>query len=385
MSVYNVDADTDADADADAAADDDDDDSWYDRMAKHSCGSDSDNEELSPVKMLGFVNEELDETSYYEALVNNDALENKIFAPENHATWDLFKKSIIDMLLVPRENYDIVEECLFRLIPITSCLLGMLYDEYRTTSVFIDDDTNPSLIIITQSIEPIGEKNYASKASFISIDEDIESIQQIGHFLEGCGYDKVIFTGISRSSSAMLNDFFVRTNRYSMNEVEESSAQLLYCLTCSYPSQKSPPVGYFLSQIRDTDVELIYNTWSDRSFESIETLRLLIKEYPSVGVYKNSSHESIGTDANSLVCWSLTYGCGAIGIVYTMMDHRRRGLAEVALNSVLSKWQQKQVLYRWRFAPYVYITEVNEKCRNLFQKIGFEKHHDVYSGTCTKY
>ena len=118
------------------------------------------------------------------------------------------------------------------------------------------------------------------------------------------------------------------------------------------------PPGYQLRDLNldDTDQINKHLSWggNDRAMVRIKNC---IKYSITVGVYH--------VETNTLASWSMLNRCGAIGMVTTHPDHRRKGLAKAVVTSLCLKLLDNNII------PYCYIYKTNVASCNLFQSLGF--------------
>eukprot|EP00775_Hariotina_reticulata_P003590 gene3590-biopygen5287 len=90
-----------------------------------------------------------------------------------------------------------------------------------------------------------------------------------------------------------------------------------------------PAEQYELSQLKQDDAELINATWTGPG--TLELVRQLIC---------SSSHACIRQLSDGApVCWTLEVEPGCAGMLHTLPQHRRQGLARLVLLSLLHKLQ----------------------------------------------
>lgn len=142
------------------------------------------------------------------------------------------------------------------------------------------------------------------------------------------------------------------------------------------------PTGYFLAPLRDDDAVIVNSTWAYKTDHSEAMVRRMIATRPSMGVrhsLKHAAHDDEhtetaekGLEADELVSWVLTYEYGALGMMFTLPEHRGKGLARCAVTALLPYWQA----HDYGHAPFCFINVGNESSRTVFQFLGFEKAAD---------
>eukprot|EP01034_Spumella_vulgaris_P023343 gene23343-29556_t len=78
---------------------------------------------------------------------------------------------------------------------------------------------------------------------------------------------------------------------------------------------------------------------------------------------------------SQLVAWCLTYRYGAIGMLYTLEEHRKKGLANAVVRELLSRSSSS---HSHGAPPFCYIESSNEASQRLFcGQLGFARHSHV--------
>ncbi|TMW41420.1 hypothetical protein DOY81_013500, partial [Sarcophaga bullata] len=76
-----------------------------------------------------------------------------------------------------------------------------------------------------------------------------------------------------------------------------------------------------LKPLTEAYAEQINSVWPHRSPDSIEFVKLLIRQNDSVGIFED----------NKLVCWCLILPSGALGLLQVIETHKRRGFGNLAV------------------------------------------------------
>lgn len=98
---------------------------------------------------------------------------------------------------------------------------------------------------------------------------------------------------------------------------------------------------------------------------SVEPFQDMLKLFPSSALYLCA-----GTD-KAPAAWALCYHIGMVRMVFCKKEHRRKGLASVAINDLCRKW-----LSRYPEFVIMSATEIwNEASLAMHQKLGFEIIH----------
>ncbi|KAB5582070.1 hypothetical protein PHYPO_G00182920 [Pangasianodon hypophthalmus] len=112
-----------------------------------------------------------------------------------------------------------------------------------------------------------------------------------------------------------------------------------------------------VSSLNESHIALVNSTWKFGIGEFSEaSIRNMIMNFPSCCVLDSEGRP---------VSWILTYASCAMGILYTMPEHRRKGYAK-ALVTILAK-----KLHSEGFPVYCFIEEENQPSYRLFTSLGF--------------
>lgn len=123
---------------------------------------------------------------------------------------------------------------------------------------------------------------------------------------------------------------------------------------------------YQVASLREDDAPLIDSTWKYRSETSIKMITRMIESGRCCGVRRKPD--------DTLVSWSLIYEDGALGMLFTLPEHRGKKLASIVVKSLLMKLLDDT---NYTAAPFCFIETGNEVSQYLFRSMGFEKKSDV--------
>ncbi|XP_072247343.1 glycine N-acyltransferase-like protein 3 [Leuresthes tenuis] len=134
---------------------------------------------------------------------------------------------------------------------------------------------------------------------------------------------------------------------------------------CSLPSTDCS--GIPLSSLDESHLSLVNQTWKfGRNQGTLGMIRNMIANFPSCCV--------LGADGKP-VSWILTYASCAMGMLYTLPEHRGKGYAKVLI-STMSKRLQAQ-----GYPVFCFIEEENSVSYQLFRNMGFTEdpsHREVW-------
>ncbi|XP_030627692.1 glycine N-acyltransferase-like protein 3 [Chanos chanos] len=132
-----------------------------------------------------------------------------------------------------------------------------------------------------------------------------------------------------------------------------------HMMTLKDPSHLPPTDSSALkvSSLNESHVTLVNSTWKFAQEEhSMGMIRNMILNFPSCCLLDT---------AGQPVAWILTYESCAIGMLYTVPEHRGKGYAK-ALVTIISK-----KLFSQGYPVYCFIEEENQVSYRLFSKLGF--------------
>ncbi|KAM9476915.1 glycine N-acyltransferase-like protein 3 isoform 6-T13 [Clarias gariepinus] len=112
-----------------------------------------------------------------------------------------------------------------------------------------------------------------------------------------------------------------------------------------------------ISSLNESNMSLVCSTWKYNQGEFSESfIRNMIRNFPSLCVLDAEGQP---------VSWILTYPFSAMGMLYTMPEHRQKGYAK-ALVTIMAK-----KLHSEGYPVYCLIEEDNEPSHRLFTSLGF--------------
>lgn len=127
--------------------------------------------------------------------------------------------------------------------------------------------------------------------------------------------------------------------------------------------------GISLSSLDESHIALVNQTWKFGKNEgSIRLIQNMVANFPSCCV--------LDTEGKP-VSWILTYASCAMGMLYTLPEHRRKGYAKV-LVSTMAKRHHAQ-----GYPVFCVIEEENEVSYRLFKSLSFTEdpsHREAWFG-----
>jgi hypothetical protein len=123
-------------------------------------------------------------------------------------------------------------------------------------------------------------------------------------------------------------------------------------------SQKSP---YEITTITMHEAEGINDRYEYKNEDSLERIKEAIEHRPSSGIYID----------NKLASYCLVHEDNSIGYMYTLEEHRHKGLGYWVTLDILKKMNQRNSV------PFVEIAKWNDKSQGLATKTGFTKDYYI--------
>ncbi|KAM9344809.1 glycine N-acyltransferase-like [Symphorus nematophorus] len=115
--------------------------------------------------------------------------------------------------------------------------------------------------------------------------------------------------------------------------------------------------GISLSSLDESHVGLVNQAWKfAKNDEAVRMIRNMLANFPSCCV--------LDAEAKP-VSWILTYSSGAMGMLYTLPEHRGKGYAKVVVSAMAKN------LHAQGYPVFCLIEEENNLSYGLFTKLGF--------------
>lgn len=118
----------------------------------------------------------------------------------------------------------------------------------------------------------------------------------------------------------------------------------------------SPSSSLKLSSLKESHLDLVNRSWKFGRDDSKLMIKNMILNFPSCCVLDSNDQP---------VAWILTYASCALGMLYTLPEHRGKGYAK-ALVTIMSKRLHSQ-----GYPVYCFIEEENHLSYSLFTSLGF--------------
>ncbi|XP_029925917.1 glycine N-acyltransferase-like protein 3 [Myripristis murdjan] len=263
------------------------------------------------------------------------------------------------MKVLDAEELRVAEGLLFKHLPkslkVYGFLTGMNRNKVNTVDVVVDKWPDFKVIICRPDLKNPLAQQLKKKVSYYSTDEQIlrrmlteeNSLDWSTYFMVG---------GFDLTHATLLKD---------VSSARGVNAQLLCVLRTMYLPDCStlPPIEIEselqsrISSLNDSHVELVNNSWKFGGDEAeYWNIKNLISNFPSC---------CITDDQGQPVSWILVYNYCAMGILYTLPEHRGKGYAKIVISTLARK------LHAEGYPVYCFIEEDNEVSYRLFKKMGF--------------
>jgi hypothetical protein len=132
----------------------------------------------------------------------------------------------------------------------------------------------------------------------------------------------------------------------------------MYSLPAGIIHEEPPvPAGCTIRSLTPADAEKVNDLWAFKSEFSLPFVTRLIASHPSIGICK---------EEGELVSWIVIYDYSAIGMMFTVESHRRKGLGECCARALLARWPHGKL-----GLPFCYIVQGNTASEKLYAKLGF--------------
>ncbi|KAM8851472.1 glycine N-acyltransferase-like protein 3 isoform 1-T4 [Synchiropus picturatus] len=122
---------------------------------------------------------------------------------------------------------------------------------------------------------------------------------------------------------------------------------------------KLPPVdstGVRLASLTESHIQLVNQTWKFSEPMAETMIRNMIRNFPS---------KCVLDERGQPISWILTYNSSAMGMLYTLPEHRGKGYAKILISTMARR------LHSEGYPVYCSIEEKNLVSYRLFQKLGF--------------
>ena len=208
----------------------------------------------------------------------------------------------------------------------------------KTYEIFVDNIDNP--------------KGFIFKDDYwhVPFAEDKKSFEQI---LKNFNFqDEFGFCGIKKEN------FFLTTQTLKEYNLDWEEQCVLYYL----PEDFDLKVDEILPSLNESHVDLVNTYYTYKEEGSEEYLKECILTRPS---------SMIADEKNNPISWALIREDNTMGVMYTLKEHRKKGLAKKITFDLIYKVKSRGDI------PYVHIREDNEPSKGLARETGMIYWGDV--------
>ena len=234
-------------------------------------------------------------------------------------------------------------------------------DESSSGATSSSDSCSP---VLEMKIQPVVAQSIGRLASWVIRRATAETGPETGPetgsdgiSLMWCGLEQSLWATIQRTMN--VHEFqrttMERCQLYCQLYTSTSCAKS-YDLETS--SQAKGEDTYRYCPLRPEDITTVNNAWKFKSESSLLKIKQIIDSGMTMAAY-----DSQLPDTSPPVCWMVTYENGSIGMLHTVPEYRRRGLA----SSVVSRLMGMHRSAKTSPPPVVYIEIDNHPSRMLFE------------------
>uniref|UniRef100_A0AAY5K3J6 Glycine N-acyltransferase-like protein n=1 Tax=Esox lucius TaxID=8010 RepID=A0AAY5K3J6_ESOLU len=255
--------------------------------------------------------------------------------------------------LWPRYLIVILRSHLPKCIKVYGLLNGFNRNKPSTSEVVVDSWPDFKAIICRPDTKNKHVTEFIRKVSFFATDDEIlKRMVTEGNAIDWNSF--FLISGSDIKHEAMLKEVS------SFHGVSMKKYVLAHLMTLSDPSllpQLNSDIESRVSILNGSHIDLLNKNWKFGGGSlGYRTIKHLITHYPT---------GCITDDQGQPVCWILLYDYHAMGMLYTLPEHRGKGLARALVNSMSRR------LYAESFPVYCFIEEGNTMSHSLFTSLGF--------------
>lgn len=118
-----------------------------------------------------------------------------------------------------------------------------------------------------------------------------------------------------------------------------------------------PSPGLSLASLNESHIGLINQTWKFGQDRAVRMIQNMVTNFPSCCLLDKDG---------SPVSWILMYASCAMGMLYTLPEHRGKGYAKIVVSTLAKR------LFAEGYPVFCFIEEDNTVSYQLFKTLGFE-------------
>ncbi|XP_029963083.1 glycine N-acyltransferase-like protein 3 isoform X2 [Salarias fasciatus] len=250
------------------------------------------------------------------------------------------------MKVLNREELQVAEGVLLQHLPKSYKVYGFLYgiNRNKPATVEVMVDSWPDFKVIICRPHPKLAMEFMKKVTCFSTDEQ--------------AFRKVL----TEENAIDWSTYFVIGEVSSDREVNNryyTLVRLLYLpeVSCLQSPATDSELESRISSLKPFHASLVNQTWKfGGNQQGYNNIRHLISNFPSCCIMDEHGQP---------VSWILVYHYGALGILYTLPEHRGKGYAKVLISTMAKK------LLAESHPVYCFIEEDNSLSYKLFKNLGF--------------
>lgn len=276
---------------------------------------------------------------------------------------------------VREDELDALKARLARHLPHSVAVYGSLslaarygLHSLRPASILVPVDPRPTCLTI---IAPLGSENLQITEVFWSPEEHtVKDVAQYLSLIPDLDWSKPLtLIGIPKILLPALKSLDSIGGR--QVQVQERGEGHIYNLeTPPILGTELPPM-YHMSSLKEDEASTVWTNWEFNFTDTEDNMRQDIIHFPSVGIrehsFTNSAEPRMQTAKETLVSWIRTTKYGWMGNTFTLLHHRRRGLASRATLALA-----RQMLQEGFFANAA-ILDNNTVSIKFHEDLGFKR------------
>lgn len=262
------------------------------------------------------------------------------------------------MKVLNKDELRVAEEVLLQHLPKSYKVYGFIYgiNRNKPTTRQLVVDSWPDFKVIICRHDPMNKRalDFMNKVSYYSMDEQV--LRKMLTDENAVDWSTCfIIGGFDFSHAPILKE--VSSDKKVNNRVY-TLVHLMYLPDISYLVTRAVDgeLESRISSLNLSHVDLVNKTWKFGGDEQRSNVINLISNFPSCCITDSQGEP---------VSWILLYDYCAMGLLYTLPEHRGKGYAKLLVSTMAKK------LHAEGYPLYCFIEEDNRVSYKLFKKLGF--------------
>ncbi|XP_076019339.1 glycine N-acyltransferase-like protein 3 [Genypterus blacodes] len=263
------------------------------------------------------------------------------------------------MKILNKAELQIAEEVLLKQLPKSYKVYGFIcaINRNKPTTLDVVVDSWPDFKVIICRPDPRNKRalEFQKKVTYYSLDEQVlRRMLTEQNVLDWSTY--FLIAGFDFGHASLLKEV---SSARGVNSRRFTLVHLMYLPDCSplLTSAAGSELESRVSSLNHSHVDVVNNNWKfggDKTGH--QTITNLIINFPTCCI----------TDGHGqLVAWILSYDYCAMGMLYTLPEHRGKGYAKVLVSTMAKR------LHTQGYPVYCFIEEENMASYRLFKNLGF--------------